>query len=311
MKKNKKGQQEGNSQKLLIPKYDVVFQALFGVKGSEPILEGLLSKILGKEVENVTLDANQNLVRETPNQKLGILDLIANIGKTMEVNIELQLVDYHYMLERLLYYWSRVYGKQLNENEDYGNLKKTIAILITDYEFEELKEIKDSHTEWQLREKRNPNILIFKNIEIHIIEMPKVLKYKEETEKGLSMWIEFLLNPESELVKMRVKEDKKLKVAYEKLEYISGDARLRRIAELRRKYKLDQNTIRAERRICREEGREEGRAEGRKVGERLGRKLGKQEKAIEIAKKLLEMQMPIEKIAKITELTEKEIEDLK
>lgn len=292
--------QEKNPPSLLLPKNDVVFQALFGVKGSEPILEGLLSKILNQEVENISLEANQNLIRETPNQKLGILDLRANIGKEMAVNIELQLVDYHYMPERLLYYWARVYGKQLKESENYSKLKKTIAILITDYELENLKEFKDSHTEWQLREKRNPNILVFKNIEIHIIEMPKVLKYRKKTEKGLSTWIEFLLNPESELVKMKAKEDKKLKVAYEKLAYISGDEKLRRLAELRRKLILDQNTgLREERRI----GREEGRVDGIQIGE--------QNEKIKMAKKLLKLEMPIEQIVEITELSEEEIKKLK
>ena len=40
-----------NEKGLLIPKTDVVFQALFGVKGSERILGGFLSKILNQEVE--------------------------------------------------------------------------------------------------------------------------------------------------------------------------------------------------------------------------------------------------------------------
>ncbi len=44
--------------KLLNPKQDVVFQALFGTKGSEEILGGLLSNILGEKIENVSLDAN-------------------------------------------------------------------------------------------------------------------------------------------------------------------------------------------------------------------------------------------------------------
>ena len=73
MKKNKK--------KLLIPKTDVVFQALFGTKGSERILEGLLTEILETKVENVSLDINQVLTREMPEDKLGILDLRANIGE--------------------------------------------------------------------------------------------------------------------------------------------------------------------------------------------------------------------------------------
>ena len=130
--------------------------------------------------------------------------------------------------------------------------------------------------------------------------MPKVLKYRKKTEKGLSTWIEFLLNPESELVKMKAKEDKKLKVAYEKLAYISGDEKLRRLAELRRKLILDQNTgLREERRI----GREEGRADGIQIGE--------QNEKIKMAKKLLKLEMPIEQIVEITELSEEEIKMLK
>ena len=109
-----------------------------------------------------------------------------------------------------------------------------------------------------------------------------------------------MLNPESELVKMKAKEDKKLKVAYEKLEYISGDEKLRRLAELRRKLILDQNTgLREERRI----GREEGRADGIQIGE--------QNEKIKMAKKLLKLEMPIEQIVEITELSEEEIKKLK
>ena len=75
---------------LLIPKNDVVFQALFGTKGSEKILSGLLSKILNDKVENVSLDANQNLVRSITEEKLGILDLRAKIGDGIDVNIEVR-----------------------------------------------------------------------------------------------------------------------------------------------------------------------------------------------------------------------------
>ena len=89
--------------KLLIPKTDVVFQALFGTKGNEKILEGLLTEILEEKVENVSLDANQVLIRETPEDKLGTLDLRANVGERTAVNIEVQLINPYNMLERILY----------------------------------------------------------------------------------------------------------------------------------------------------------------------------------------------------------------
>ena len=215
MKKKKK--------KLFIPKTDVVFQALFGTKGSERILEGLLTEILETKVENVSLDINQVLTREMPEDKLGILDLRANIGEKIAVNIEVQLINPYNISERILYYWSRIYANEIKSGEDYDLLKKTISILIIDFELEELKEFKDAHTKWKLLEKRNTKAEVFKNMEIHIIEIPKWLKNKKETKEGLGRWIEFLTNPESEMVKVEAMKNTKLREAYEKLEDISED----------------------------------------------------------------------------------------
>ena len=276
----------------------MVFQALFGTKGSERILGGLLTEILGYPVENISLEANQNLVREMPTEKLGILDLRANIGKDKTVNIEVQLINQQNMQARLLYYWSRIYGGQLKEGEDYDMLKKTIAVLIVNYEMPELQEFKDSHTKWELLEKRKPNVLVFKNIEIHILEIPKLIKYSQETEERLGNWIEFLIKPESERVKMGAKKDKNLKEAVEKLEVISGDERMQRIAELRLKYILDENT---NIKTAREQGREEGREEGIKI---------EQQRRIDIIKNLLRLKIPIEQISEATGLSKEEIEKI-
>ena len=64
---------------------------------------------------------------------------------------------------------------------------------------------------WKLLEKRNTKAEVFKNMEIHIIEIPKWLKDKKETKEGLGSWIEFLENPESERVKMGAKKNIKLR----------------------------------------------------------------------------------------------------
>ena len=246
-----------NEKGLLIPKTDVVFQALFGVKGSERILGGFLSKILNQEVKKVSLDANQNLVQETVDEKLGILDLRAIIEENIDVNIEIQLVDKANLEKRILLYWARRYGVQLKPGEDYRRLRKTIAILITDYEIPNLVWFKDAHTRWELLEKRNPEINVFEDIEVHIIEMPKIEANPKATERGLKNWIKFLQNPESEAVKMS--NDKELDEAYKKLENISGDEKLRRLSELRLKAILDEKATL-------ECGREAGLKEGLKEG---------------------------------------------
>lgn len=289
---------------LLIPKTDVVFQALFGTKGNEEILGGLLSKIIKEDVNDISLDSNQNLISRVPEEKMGILDLRAKIGEKVDVEIEVQLKNKHNISERALFYWAKMYSTQLKKGAKYKNLKKTIQILILDFELEELDCFKNAHAEHRIVDTRDPKVIIFKNLEIHIIELPKIMKYPEETEKGLKRWMEFLINPESEVVKMGAKEDKRLGDAIERLEYISGDDELRRIAELREKFILDEES---ERDALREEAREEGLEEGIEEGLKEGQKKEKKE----IAKKLLKLEFPIEQIMEITELTEEEINKLK
>lgn len=271
----------------------MVFQALFGEKGSEKILGGLLSNILGQKVENISLESNQNLAGEIPEQKRGILDLRAKIGKDTNVNIEVQMVDPHNMFKRMLWYWSRIYGIQIKSGESYSKLKKTISILIANYDIEELDYFEDAHTLWQMLEKRNQEIKIFEDIEIHILEMPKIKKYKKATEKGLNEWLEFLYNPESEEAKMGKKNNEELQEAYKRLEYISQDEELRRKADRELMAILDENS--------RMEGsREEGIKKGREEGEKIG--------ILKIAKKMKAKGMKIEEIIELTGLTKEEIE---
>ena len=316
--------QKEQGKKLLIPKTDVVFQALFGTKGNEEILGGLISKIIKEKVENISLDVNQNLIRKVPSEKMGVLDLRAQIGEKAEVDIEVQLKNKYNISERALFYWAKMYSSQLKKGEKYRNLKKTIQILILDFELKELECFKNAHAEHKIVDTRDKKVIIFKNLEIHIIELPKILKYPKETEIELKRWMEFLINPESEVVKMGAKEDKKLEEAIERLEYISGDEELRRLAELREKFILDEES---EREAVREEAREEGLEEGRKEGIRegikegikegieqgirQGIKQGKEEILKETTKRLLNIKMPIKQIMQITDLSEEEIENVK
>ena len=61
---------QNNTQKLLDPRKDVVFQALLGTDGSEMILGALLENILGRKIEDVEFNENQNLIRKISTDKL-------------------------------------------------------------------------------------------------------------------------------------------------------------------------------------------------------------------------------------------------
>lgn len=236
------GEQESSG--LLRPSQDIVFQALFGTRGSEKFLDDFLSSILGEKVENVSLEANQSIAALAKNKKRGILDLRANVGDNTTVNIEVQMTDPKNMFKRLLWYWARIYGSQIDKSEDYIVLKKTISILIVNYDIKDFQCFKDAHTIWKLLEKRNLDLSPFEEIEIHVLELPKIKKYLNSTNKDLYAWLEFLSNPESEEVKMSKKINESIRAAFNKLKYISGNENLRRQADLELMAILDENSKR-------------------------------------------------------------------
>ena len=97
----------------LSPKLDVVFQALFGEAGSEKFTSKFLEAILKEKINNIDLSKNPILRREYLNDKMGILDIIAKINDLEYCNIEMQVSGQDSIIERILYYWGRVYTKQL------------------------------------------------------------------------------------------------------------------------------------------------------------------------------------------------------
>ena len=90
---------------------------------------------------------------------------------------------------------------------------------------------------------------------------------------------------------MASKENKNVKKTMENYEVLTGDAEVKRLAEIRLMSKLEEKSALL---TEREAGREEGREEGIK----------------EVAKKLLKEKMPIKKIAEITGLSEEELKEL-
>ena len=272
--------------KTLSPKLDVVFQALFGEVGNESITKGFLETILERKIDSIDLSRNPILRREFKDEKLGVLDIIAKLDKDEICNIELQIVDKKNIIERILYYWSRLYSRQIKSGEDYKILQKAIVILITDFKIENLEEL-DYHSRWKIMEdKQGKKIILTQKLEIDIIELPKIIG-KEKEQDNLLDWLYFLENPKSERVTEKMKENENLKEAVKKLDNLSEDEKMQRIADLRQKAIMDEKAIY-------EKGLEVGIEKGKAI----------------IAKKMLELKIDKETIAEATGLTEQEIEKI-
>ena len=124
------------------------------------------------------------------------------------------------------------------------------------------------------------------------IELPKMRKNKATgKDKKLLEWLSFLNNPESKEVTNYMKNNESMKKAKEKLNTMSEDERIRRLAELREKAILDELEVKA-------------------YNYRKGKNEGLEQKNKEIAKKLKEKGLNIDFIIEITNLTKEEIEKL-
>ena len=132
--------------------------------------------------------------------------------------------------------------------------------------------------------------------EIIIIEIPKVVKaYQKTPNDEVLQWMIFLDNPEKEEVTRIMEENKDIKEAKEELERISQDDILRRKALNRTLEIADGLQLKKEA----EEAREKGLADGLVIG------IEKQKKAV--IKKLHELNISIEQIAKAVELNEEDV----
>ena len=276
---------------ILSPKLDVVFQILFGEVGSEEITKDLLSAILDEQINSVDLNQNIVLRRRNPNDKMGIVDVLAKINDNEYCNIEMQILDNRDNIKRILYYWARKYSSELQKGIPYANLKRTICVLIADFEIDKIKDL-EFHTQWKIIEEKGRKTVLTDDLELHIIELPKMRKNKATgKDKKLLEWLSFLNNPESKEVTNYMKNNESMKKAKEKLNTISEDERIRRLAELREKAILDELEVKV-------------------YNYKKGKNDGIEQKNKEIAKKMKERNYKIEDIIDLTNLSKEEIEDL-
>lgn len=146
-----------------------------------------------------------------------------------------------------------------------------------------------------------------KKLEFHIIELPKILEVSNENDMLLD-WLLFLDDPKCERVMKKMEENKELKQANAKLETLSQDEKMQRLAELREKAIFEHNTaVNSGFR----QGMKRGMEEGLEKGLKKGIERGEYNKSKEIAIELIKNNIPLEIVYKTTKLSKKEIEKMK
>lgn len=284
---------------------------MFGTNGSEDILIAFLNAMLQESLESPIASLqleDPHLHREHANDKLSILDISATLGTGTKVNVEIQLNNNHDMMKRSLYYWGKLYTSQLQKGMSYSALRKTITINLLNFiMFLDHKEFHTKGTLWNTQQQK----LLSDDIEIHIIEQwheEKVNPWKDP----FARWLLLLsANEDEHLTKLlediAMNQDPILQKAIHKWERMSQDSSFRQAYDAREKVLMDEAAKFAH---AETEGMKRGMEKGLEKGIEQGRKEGVQQGKIQMIKSMYDLGIPLETIAKASELSVPEVEHI-
>ncbi|MDR1705338.1 MAG: Rpn family recombination-promoting nuclease/putative transposase [Clostridiales bacterium] len=219
------------------------------------------------------------------------------------INLEIQVALHSQLRERIIFYAARLITEQLNDGDPFSKLRKVISIIITNEIL--IKDDSKVHHKFTLYD-IDAETEFSDIIEIHTLDLPKCSDEPDGTD--LWEWLTFLKAGSEEELNMLAQKSPKMEnpsaseapriVA--KLPTLNQDKEARALFEAREKYRRD--TVARE-----EDARSEGIEEGRKEGIQEG----KASLVSEIALRLLHMDMPPAEIARITNLSVEEINDIR
>jgi predicted transposase/invertase (TIGR01784 family) len=290
---------------ILPPKSDEVFKMLFGDAQDTEILVGFLKAVLplpGDDYDDITI-MNPFLPGEALGEKVGILDLRVKTKTGKQIDVEIQVANHAAFKTRILYYLTRLFTSQITEGEEYGVLKPTIGVVITDFVC--IADSSDYHNVYRFCDLESRSVFS-DDLSLHMLELPKVAEDDEHTE--LWAWLEFLKAQNEEELSMLVKEHPTLQPAVRKLTRLSADEEARLIHEAREKARRDELMWRNE---ATAKGLAEGLAKGRMEGRTEGRMEGRDEARLGIARNLLRLGRPVEEIMLATGLAREDILGMK
>ena len=220
--------------RLLNPKIDFVFKKIFGSEEHPGVLIAFLNAVLKTKVPIVDVEIkNTDIEKAHIEDKFSRLDVKAKTSNKEIINIEIQLKNEYNMIQRSLYYWSKLYEEQLGDGDRYDKLCRTVCINILDFKY--LKNDR-FHNGYRLKEiETNEELTDIQ--EIHFIEIPKLKKLNSEEEvvDMLEAWIEFLRDPESEVVRKLEMTNKEIREAKDTLYKLSRNEKERELYFLREK----------------------------------------------------------------------------
>ena len=217
-------------------KNDVIFQAFFSRKGNEEFLADFLNGLLGKDIESVEIREEVNLERLSLEEKGGRLDLQAKLGDGTIVSIEMQLRNEYNIEERTTLYSGKVLSRETQRGTDYKDINQVIMVNILDYNF---LDVDDYISETAIVLDKHRDYEVLTGLKWYFIELPKFRKQNPDMNEKINQWLAFLDDYDKEAMKVAEEKNEILVKARIQMKYLTGEAELRRLADLREKWEMD------------------------------------------------------------------------
>ena len=230
-----------------------------------------------------------------PHGKSVILDLSVKLSSGENVNIEMQAAYQRSFIFRMLYYWSMLYGQDIDRGDEFRSLNPTYSLIFTDFTLFKRKRNYISIFEFVDRKEFEYRANI--PMVLTIVELTKFKKSYHELIDMADRWC-YIIKHSVQLTAEEVaylSQDGGMKMVLEHLEEISKDDQLYWDAVARKK---DRVAIQ----LGRSDALQEGRVQGLQEGE--------VNKARGIALRMLQEGLEVSLISKVTGLSVAEIGQL-
>ena len=278
---------------------DYLFKLLLGSEENKACLQDFLECVLDMPDGLITdlelLD--KELAKDVVTDKTGILDVKLRLKDGTTIDIEIQNSWSAEFIPRTLFYWSKMYLEGFKEGEPYTSLTKCITINLIAQGFRLNSEV---HSAYSILE-QNTHKPLTDLLEIHFLNLSAAQKYGIQTipiekRQKLINWLQFIETDKSEVRKMIATTSPILQMLNEKIDVLNLSPKERKLYESRMKLKSDIATISE---VQFKAGAEWGLAEG------------SHQAKLETAKNLLHFGFSRENIAKVTGLSQAEVEAIK
>lgn len=265
---------------------DVFFKALLGSEERKTLTLNFINAILNREGSNAFTSitfSDKEIVPPRIDGKLSFLDVLVKMDDGTRVHVEVQVLMDEYMVNRSLYYWGRIYSRELEKGDLYGDLRPVITINLLD--FNQFPQYQTYINTYHITNDDTHDILT-NHLEMHFIELKKIhisdIKKLKRSERWIAYFSPNFTDQERRSLAM---SDTAIQEAmdYEK-QFATNN-------ELKSAYWEHERTMRdiASALYSREKaGQERGERIGQERGEKIGDKTGRQALSTLIQKLLQE-----------------------